>query len=145
MPRPRTGVGTGEGWGRALGRDHLDTLLLHRAAAAGAHIWQPWSAVELVNTGGGYTCRAVSRQTGESRELRARIVIAAHGSWEPGHLSTYPPRPPARPSDLFGFKAHFLDSRLPAGLMPLVAFPGGYGGLGHSDHWPVRLSFCIRP
>jgi 2-polyprenyl-6-methoxyphenol hydroxylase-like FAD-dependent oxidoreductase len=37
MPRPRTG----DGWGRALGRDHLDTLLLYRAQAAGAHVWQP--------------------------------------------------------------------------------------------------------
>ena len=50
MPRPRTGGGTSDGWGRALGRDHLDTLLLHRAAAAGVNVWQPWSAVELVNT-----------------------------------------------------------------------------------------------
>src|ERR1019366_8061633 len=115
MPRPGTSDGTGYGWGRALGRDRLDTLLLHRAAAAGAHIWQPWSAVELVNHGGGYLCRAVSRESGRSRELRARIVAAAHGSWEPGPLPTQPARPAARPSDLFGFKAHFLDSRLPAG------------------------------
>ena len=140
MPRP----GTGDGWGRALGRDRLDTLLLHQAAAAGAHIWQPWSAVELVNHGGGYLCRAVSRESGQSRELRARIVVAAHGSWEPGPLPTQPARPAARPSDLFGFKAHFLDSRLPAGLMPLLAFPGGYGGMVHSDHGRVSLSCCIR-
>jgi len=144
MPRPGTSDGTGDGWGRALGRDRLDTLLLHRAAAAGAHIWQPWSAVELVNHGGGYLCRAVSRESGQSRELRARIVVAAHGSWEPGPLPTQPARPAARPSDLFGFKAHFLDSRLPAGLMPLLAFPGGYGGMVHSDHGRVSLSCCIR-
>jgi len=148
MPRPGIGGGTsggtGDGWGRALGRDRLDTLLLHRAAAAGAHIWQPWSAVELVNHGGGYLCRAVSRESGQSRELRARIVVAAHGSWEPGPLPTQPARPAARPSDLFGFKAHFLDSRLPAGLMPLLAFPGGYGGMVHSDHGRVSLSCCIR-
>jgi len=148
MPRPGIsgGIsgGTGDGWGRALGRDHLDTLLLHRAAAAGAHIWQPWSAVGLVNRGDGYLCRAVSRESGQSRELRARIVVAAHGSWEPGLLPTQPARPDARPSDLFGFKAHFLDSRLPAGLMPLLAFPGGYGGMVHSDHGRVSLSCCIR-
>ena len=144
MPRPGTSDGTGDGWGRALGRDRLDTLLLHQAAAAGAHIWQPWSAVELVNHGGGYLCRAVSRESGQSRELRARIVVAAHGSWEPGPLPTQPARPAARPSDLFGFKAHFLDSRLPAGLMPLLAFPGGYGGMVHSDHGRVSLSCCIR-
>jgi menaquinone-9 beta-reductase len=143
MPRP----GTGDGWGRALGRDHLDTLLLHRAAAAGAHVWQPWSAVDLVNQGGGgggYLCRAVGRESGQARELRARIVVAAHGSWEPGPLPTQAARPAARPSDLFGFKAHFLDSRLAAGLMPLLAFPGGYGGMVHSDHGRVSLSCCIR-
>jgi len=144
MPRPRTCVGMNDAWGRALGRDHLDTLLMHGAAVAGAHIWQPWAVAQLVDKGGGYTCRAVSRQTGESRDLRARIVIAAHGSWEPGHLPTNPSRHAARPSDLFGFKAHFLDSRLLPGLMPLVAFPGGYGGMVHSDHGRVSLSCCIR-
>jgi 2-polyprenyl-6-methoxyphenol hydroxylase-like FAD-dependent oxidoreductase len=35
MPRPRTGARIGDAWGRALGRDHLDTLLLQRAAARG--------------------------------------------------------------------------------------------------------------
>ena len=144
MPRPRTGVGMNEGWGRALGRDHLDTLLLRRAAEAGACIWQPWSVVQVVNNKCEYTCRAVSRQTGESSDLRARILIAAHGSWELGHLPTQPARRAARPSDLFGFKAHFLDSQLPAGLMPLIAFPGGYGGMVQSDHGRVSLSCCIR-
>ena len=48
------------------------------------------------------------------------------------------------PSDLFAFKAHFRDSDLPAGLMPLLAFPGGYGGLVHSDAGRTSLSCCIR-
>ena len=34
-----------------------------------------------------------------------------------------------RAGDLLGFKAHFRHARLPAGLMPLVLFPGGYGGM----------------
>lgn len=141
MPRTRTG----DGWGRALGRDQLDTMLLDRAAAAGAHVFQPWSAAELVNDGDGYVCQAVNKESGQSRQLRARIVVAAHGSWETGHLPTQQAaRPPAKPSDLFGFKAHFLDGRLPAGLMPLLAFPGGYGGMVHSDHGRVSLSCCIR-
>jgi flavin-dependent dehydrogenase len=127
-----------------LGRDILDTMLLDRAAAAGVSVWQPWSAVALVSTGDGYLCQAVCRQSSQSTELRARIVIAAHGSWEPGPLPTQPARAVLRPSDLFGFKAHFLDSRLPAGLMPLLAFPGGYGGMVHSDHGRVSLSCCIR-
>jgi flavin-dependent dehydrogenase len=144
MPRPPAGDGMSDGWGRALGRDILDTMLLDRAAAAGVSVWQPWSAVGLVGARDGYLCQAVCRQSSQSAELRARIVIAAHGSWEPGPLPTQPARAVLRPSDLFGFKAHFLDSRLPAGLMPLLAFPGGYGGMVHSDHGRVSLSCCIR-
>lgn len=143
-PRSLTGDGTSGGWGRALGRDHLDALLLRQAVAVGVHVWQPWRAVELVNTGSGYLCQAVSKERGQSTELRARIVVAAHGSWEPGPLPTQRARPISHPSDLFGFKGHFLDSQLPAALMPLLAFPGGYGGMVHSDHGRVSLSCCIR-
>src|SRR3954447_10954236 len=32
------------GWGRALGRETFDALLLDRAAAVGAEILQPWKA-----------------------------------------------------------------------------------------------------
>ena len=144
MPRPRTGNEMDDGWGRALGRNRLDTLLLRQAAAAGASVWQPYLAVELVNKGSEYLCRVVNRESGQSGKLSARIVIAAHGSWEPGPLPTQYARPPARPSDLFGFKAHFLDSRLPSDLMPLLAFPGGYGGMVHTDHGRLSLSCCIR-
>jgi flavin-dependent dehydrogenase len=143
MPRTRTG----DGGGHALGRDQLDTLLLDRAAASGAHVFQPWSAAELVKDGGGdgYVCQAVNKESGKSKQLRARIVVAAHGSWETGHLPTQQAaRSAAKPSDLFGFKAHFMDGRLPVGLMPLLAFPGGYGGMVHSDHGRVSLSCCIR-
>jgi flavin-dependent dehydrogenase len=70
--------------------------------------------------------------------------VAAHGSWDPGQLPTQPARRHPRASDLFGFKAHLLNSALPPGLMPLVAFPGGYGGMVHSDHGRVSLSCCIR-
>lgn len=144
MPRPRPVDGTGEGWGRALGRDRLDTLLLERAAAEGVQVWQPWSAMELAAEGTGYLCKAVCRENSQSAELKARIVIAAHGSWEHGALPTQLPRPASRPSDLFGFKARFLNSRLPVGLMPLLAFPGGYGGMVHSDGGSLSLSCCIR-
>jgi menaquinone-9 beta-reductase len=144
MPRARTGGGTRDGWGRALGREHLDTMLLERAAAAGASVWQPWSAVDLVKVAGGYLCKVACKESCQSKELQSRIVVAAHGSWEPGPLPTQQARRALHPFDLFGFKAHFLDSRLPAGLMPLMAFPGGYGGMVHSDNGRVSLSCCIR-
>jgi len=145
MPGTRAQDAAPNGWGRALGRDCLDTLLLQRAASAGVTVFQPFTAVRITKQEvGAYLCEAACRETGQSCRLRTRIVIAAHGSWEPGTLLTQPPRPPARPSDLFGFKAHFLGSRLPSGLMPLLAFPGGYGGMVHSDRGRVSLSCCIR-
>jgi menaquinone-9 beta-reductase len=132
------------GSGRALGREHLDTLLLERAAAVGATVWQPWSVSGLTKLNDGYYCEIVNRKTREARALHGRIVVAAHGSWDTGPLPTQPRRLGSRPSDLFGFKAHFVDSRLPVGLMPLLAFPGGYGGMVHSDRGRVSISGCIR-
>jgi len=141
MPRPRGSPG---GWGRALGREYLDTLLLTRAAQAGATVLQPWSATALTRVGEGYVCRISSKDTAEERDLEARAVIAAHGSWELGPLPTQAVRQPPRASDLFGFKAHFREGALPAGLMPLLMFPGGYGGMVHSDSGRVSLSCCVR-
>src|SRR5712692_1446074 len=43
---PPTGDSVGR-WGRALGREHLDVLLLQAAVRAGARLWQPWAAMEL--------------------------------------------------------------------------------------------------
>lgn len=145
---PRLG-GDVHGWGRALGREHLDTILLERAAAQGALVWQPWTLVECLKVEGEkpeahHLCRIHCGKTRQTLVLRARVVIAAHGSWEPGQLPTQPARRGARGSDLFGFKAHFLNCTLSPGLMPLLAFPGGYGGLVHTDHERISLSCCIR-
>ena len=133
-----------DGWGRALGREHLDTLLIDRADQAGAHIWQPWAATELVRAGKEHVCKIVSKETDEVRFLRSPIVVAAHGSWEPGTLPTQKQRPASFRSGLLGFKAHFRDCDLAPGLMPLLAFPGGYGGMVHTDHDRVSLSCCIK-
>ena len=117
MPSPAGG----DDWGRAVGRHHLDTLLLEEAARAGAEVRQP---------------AACGRD-----DIDARIRIDARGSWERG---TAGGRRSPRPSDLLGFKARFAGAHLPAGLMPLVLFPGGYGGLVHSDSGLVSFSCCIR-
>ena len=74
----------------------------------------------------------------------ANVVIGAHGAWEPGVLPTSPARAATRPRDLLGFKAHFRDARLPRDLMPLVLFPGGYGGMVTTDQGRVSLSCCVR-
>ncbi len=144
MPRADTGGEGAGGWGRALGREHLDQLLLRHAAEAGATVWQPWTATALDREGGRHVCRIVARDKQDVATLRAPVVILAHGSWDPGSLPTQTVRHARRPSDLFAFKAHFRDTYLPAGLMPLLVFPGGYGGMVHTDGDRLSLSCCIR-
>jgi 2-polyprenyl-6-methoxyphenol hydroxylase-like FAD-dependent oxidoreductase len=130
--------------GRALGREHLDTLLLQRAAELGADIWQPWTLSGFAARFGGYDCTIVEKDREKIRDLRSRLIIAAHGSWECGAMPTQALHYPPRAGDLFGFKAHFTNSALPTDLMPLIAFPGGYGGMVHTDGRRVSLSCCIR-
>src|SRR5690606_35518113 len=102
LPRPG-----GQPWGRALGRESLDTLLLDRARAAGATVWQPWTVRSIERVGDAYRL-----QGDDGTALRASFVIAAHGSWQAGTLPTQPPRRRPRPSDLLAFKAHFHEAAL---------------------------------
>jgi menaquinone-9 beta-reductase len=136
MPQPPSG-----GYGRALGRDLLDGLLLDAARTAGVEVFQPWQVIGITS---GASTHAVSISSGtEERTLQAPLVVAAHGSWEPGRLPTQLQKT-HRPSDLFGFKAHFKSARLHADLMPLFIFAGGYGGMVWSDHDRLSISCCIR-
>jgi flavin-dependent dehydrogenase len=139
-PMPR-GCGGRAPWGRALGREHLDLILLDAAARAGARVWQPWTVTGLHPLRDGHAC-AITGKDG-SDELRARLVVAAPGSWERNDWAISGARA-HRPGDLLAFKAHFEDAALPADLMPLLVFPGGYGGMVHSDGGRVTLSCCIR-
>jgi 2-polyprenyl-6-methoxyphenol hydroxylase-like FAD-dependent oxidoreductase len=133
-----------DAWGRALGREHLDTALLDAAADAGAQVFQPWSAVGAEEDDEGCRVTISDREGRSTRLLDARVVVAAHGSWEPGSLPSHP-RPLKHGSpDLLGFKAHFTGTRLPPGLMPLVLFPGGYGGMVHADAGRTSFSCCVR-
>ena len=141
LPRPMPRDGP---WGRALSREHLDSLLLARAASQGVDVRQPWRCAELTRNGDGYVCRIESQQTRLSSELRAGLVIAAHGSWELGPLVTQPQQVASHPHDLLAFKAHFREAALPPGLMPLLSFTDGYGGMVHCDHGQTSLSCCLR-
>jgi flavin-dependent dehydrogenase len=138
-PMPRASGSLG--WGRALGREHLDLLLISAAAGVGAQVWQPWKLAGL------HRCNALwigeLVHDGVSREIPARLVIAAGGSWERSPFSGARPTV-HRNSDLLAFKAHFRQTDLAAELMPLLVFPGGYGGMVHSDEGRVSLSCCIR-
>jgi flavin-dependent dehydrogenase len=62
--------------GRALGREHLDTLLVERARECGA------KCARATPVGG--------------RRGAARVVIGAHGAWEAGELPTQPRAAAAR-------------------------------------------------
>lgn len=125
-------------WGRALGREHLDVMLRDAAVDAGVTLFQPADVADVKREGQSSICIL-----DDGRTIAAPVVIAACGSWNPKGPFAVGSRP-AAPSDLFAFKAHFQDSDLPAGLMPLLAFPGGYGGLVHSDAGRTSLSCCIR-
>lgn len=142
LPLPASRV---SGWGRALGREHLDTLLLQTARGLGVDVRQPASVRGYRREAGRYHVEVqtldASRQT---VRLCAPVVIAAHGYWDVGAMPTQPPAHTPRPDDMLGFKAHFHDSALPRGLMPLLAFPGGYGGMVRCDHDRVSLSCCVR-
>jgi menaquinone-9 beta-reductase len=129
------------GYGRALGRDILDELLLAAARDVGAEVFQPFRAAEILPDGNGSVVRIASRE--RELELRASMVIAAHGSWEPGGLPSNLPKQ-NHPADLLGFKAHFRGAALPADLMPLIVFPGGYGGMVTADQGRLSVSCCIR-
>ncbi len=138
LPRPTDSTG----WGKALGRDRLDSLLLHQAIQAGVEVRQPCSASELTRYRRGWRCRVVQNERED--EVESSIVVGAHGSWGQGALPTQVRRRTPRPEDLLGFKAHFHQCALPDDLMPLLCFPGGYGGMVHCDVGRVSLSCCVR-
>src|SRR5258706_11149371 len=91
----------GEAWGRAIGRDRLDTLLLDHALAAGAQAWQPWTGKENRRVDGAHM-GTISGGRREVRELQGRILIAAHGSWERAPPSSGGDQAPPD-GDLIGF------------------------------------------
>jgi len=132
-------------FGRALGREHLDTLLAKAAVAAGATLLQPWTLQSIEGGAGAFGLRVGPVGGGaEARLLEAGIVVAAHGSWEPLPSERELRRRARRPSDLFAFKANFRASSLAPDLLPVLAFDGGYGGMVVADDGIATLACCIR-
>lgn len=129
----------GRAWGRAVGRELLDAELLALARAEGAELFQP-HCVRMVRRRGGLFELDVEGE-GVEASMQAPVVVVANGSWERDLFAK--PASHAE-ADLFGFKARFAGARLAQGLMPLVLFPGGYGGLVHTDGGEVSFSCCIR-
>ena len=141
-------------YGRALGRDQLDAILVNRAIELGAILIQPGRVRSVRGEFGDFACDIILNAQGSAESGRlqesvirhVRIVIDAHGSWEKGpedgtRLTSLLPR---RGSDLFGFKASFVDATLPQGLLPVLSFRGGYGGLVMAEDRRLTLAGCIR-
>ncbi|MGH8319680.1 MAG: NAD(P)/FAD-dependent oxidoreductase [Steroidobacteraceae bacterium] len=133
-------------WGYALRREHLDLLLIEAARAAGAAVLQPGKALAIRYLPPDARCEVeVAREGGLRLTLRAAVVIRAHGSWQPPPADgTSGTRKERRPSDLLAFKAHFQNTRLEEGLLPVLAFAGGYGGMVVTSDGLATLACCVR-
>jgi len=131
-------------WGRALGRETLDTLLLARARDAGAVVLQPCTVQDVRGATGNHECTV--RKVGSQQQmiLKAPVAILAHGSWEPLPAARAQLRQERSDNDLLAFKANFRGAMLPAGLLGVLAFDGGYGGIVLGDDGLVTLACCIR-
>ena len=140
LPRLRDGAP----WGRALGRERLDTLLLARAEELGATVYQPWSVVDVERRDGAHACTLATNRAGESTTVAATVLVDAHGSWEPSPLAGARERAQSRGSDLFAFKANFLRADIETGLLPVLAFDGGYGGMVLGDGGQLTIACCVR-
>jgi 2-polyprenyl-6-methoxyphenol hydroxylase-like FAD-dependent oxidoreductase len=137
-------------YGRALGRDELDEILVARAGALGVDLIQPGQVRSVRGELGDFECDiqvpAHARSGRSTLTRRVSIVVDAHGSWEAGPTGAAQTasRTPRRGSDLFGFKASFQNATLPQGLLPVVSFRGGYGGMVLAEDGRLTLAGCIR-
>ena len=141
-------------YGRALGRDALDSLLLDRARCVGVHVIQPARVQSISGTPGDFAAEYSWRRDGDRADsgssratISAAVVIDAHGSWERAPVRAGGERCHARSkhaSDLLAFKATFQNASLSPGVLPLLALPGGYGGMVLADHGRTTLACCLR-
>jgi menaquinone-9 beta-reductase len=136
-------------YGRALRREHLDVLLRDRALAMGVVVLQPAKVSSVQGGPGNFQCDIDLVEARQRLLLEASTVIDAHGSWQRGPAiasggSRHVPRKRQRASDLFAFKAVFEQTRLSPGHLPVMALPGGYGGMVVVDDGLATLACCLR-
>ena len=131
-------------FGRALGRETLDTALLDAARRTGVHVLQPWAVEAIDGEPGDWTCTVRAVGADARSTLRAPVAIDAHGSWEALPSSRPQRRAARRPADLFAFKANFHGAALPAGSLAVLSFDGGYGGMVLAGDGVTTVACCIR-
>lgn len=134
----------GPPWGCAVGREHLDLLLLEQARAAGATVLQPCRALTIRPEARRANYDVAAAYGGVKIALRAPVIVRAHGSWQPPPDDGASRSRGRQPSDLFGFKATFRDTALEDGLLPVLGFAGGYGGMVVAGDGLATLACCIR-
>ncbi|HVC01443.1 MAG TPA: FAD-dependent oxidoreductase [Steroidobacteraceae bacterium] len=149
----------GDRYGRAIGRDRLDDLLLERARGLGVEVLQPATVCSVGGGPGRFDC-AISGPTRRPRPgadenrtddtRRVRVVIDAHGSWESAPTRTDGSASPRvvqaarRGADLFAFKTSLRNTALAPGLLGVISIVGGYGGIVIADGGRTTLACCIR-
>ena len=131
-------------WGRALGREALDALLVDQARCAGARVMQPCVALSLSGPAGDQCLQVRNVESGEQQLVRASVVILAQGTTVHRLDDPDTARRTRRGSDLLAFKANFRGARLADGLLPVLGFAGGYGGLVVAEQGITTLACCIR-
>jgi flavin-dependent dehydrogenase len=131
-------------WGRALARETLDTLLVEQARLVGAHVLQPWSVKRIHGSVGAWQCDVRAVDSTDALTLHAPVLIDAHGSWEALPADNAPRRVAHRGSDLLAFKANFHTAQLTHGLLPVLLFDGGYGGMVTAGGDLTTVAGCIR-
>jgi flavin-dependent dehydrogenase len=130
--------GGGHRHGRALGRARLDALLLDHAREQGVELRQPARVRAVHGSPGDYACelQELTPVACRSTTLRVPVVIDARGSVTARAGS-------CRDGDLLAFKARFHGTRLAPGRLPLLSFPGGYGGLVVAERGWTTFAVCI--
>jgi 2-polyprenyl-6-methoxyphenol hydroxylase-like FAD-dependent oxidoreductase len=81
--------------------------------------------------------------------VHARVIVAAHGSWEREPPTSGSGSPSGRhrahhDSDLLAFKANFNDASLLPGTLAVLALSGGYGGMVVANGKTATLACCVR-
>lgn len=131
-------------WGRALGRETLDSWLLDQARAAGAVVFQPCAVQAVLGTAGTWHCEVRTLDPPSLRRLRASVVVDAHGSWEDLPSERAQRRRVRGAADLFAFKANYSGTALREGRISVLALNGGYGGMVVADGGSATLACCVR-
>ena len=130
-------------WGRALGREALDTRLRDLARDTGVVVHQPCIAQAIEGAPGRWKVTLRDAGSHAARTLDATLAVAAHGSWErlPDERAAERDH---RPGDLLAFKANFRAAAMEEGVLPVLAFRGGYGGMVVAEDGLATVACCIR-